>query len=236
MQEHADQTFHSSTPLPLVFGRVLSGPDSTATVSSSRIPTIGSLLLAQPTLSTLFEYIVTHYPESPQARRAERLQAVLAARATPRADSLAHADSVATSATAMDSTAVDSTAIAVAPDSVASDSVASDSAGTPLSALQVQPDTASADTAQGGAPPARAAWTIILATRDGQDVASNLQRAYQSRFQSEELSVRVRTVEAAGTLRYQVILGAFATEQDAAAIMQRFRMRLPGTARVERIP
>jgi hypothetical protein len=148
----------------------------------------------------------------------------------------------------MDSTAIAAAADSAATDAVASDSLAagtlaSDSLTTPSAADSAAADTARAPTLARQAPPdsVRSAssqkriWTIVLATRESQSAASNLRRVYQARFQSEGLSVRVREVQSDNATQYQIMAGEFPNEPDATATMQRLRMQMPGSARVERI-
>lgn len=237
LEEASDQAPRLQMPLPPVFGRVLGGSDTTAALQASRVMGVGGPASALPTLGAVLDHMMTRYPDAPHTQRAERLRSVLEAQEAPAPDSLT-ADSAAVAAapdsamadSAMaDSAASDALADAPVPDSVAADTARTDSARRPALAPQPPPDTA-----QAGGSRTRT-WTIVLGTRESRSVASNLQRVYQARFEPEGLSVRIREVPAGEAVQYQITAGVFSNEQDATATMQRLRMQVPGSARVERI-
>ena len=211
--------------LPAVFGRVVGDPDSTAALQASRMLGVRVPVPAQPTLGALLDHIITQYPEAPHAQRAERLRTELEAQAAPTPDAPA-ADS-AIVASAADSAAAVS-------DSAAADTARSDTTGGAALAQQTSSDSAPPDTAR-AAPSRNRTWTILLGTRESRSVASNLQRVYQARFEPEGVSVRIREVSTGDAPQYQILAGTFSNEQDATAMMQRLRMQMPGSARVEQL-
>lgn len=248
-EQHADRGLAPDTPLPPRFDRVLAradtaqavadtaravadttaiSADTTATLHASRSAIVEGLSAARPTLRDLMAFIHEQYPEAPQARRAERLLAVMA----PPADS---------SAAASDSVTADS----VTSDSVAADSIArgrtADTTAAHEATGAVRMDSTGVDTTS-ASPEARAApfegggWAIAVAARSNQDEAEAVRQTFRARFQDEGLPVEVYEAVVDRETWYRVAVGRFADEQDATTAMQRYADQLPEDAWVVRVP
>ena len=228
-------------PLPSVFGRVLGPADTTATLQASRSAGAGVAVPATHTLGEVLAYIVSTYPETPQARRAERLQAVLAEQApdpsptdsTSAPDSMYAADSAHVADSVRADTAVADTAVTVStPDSTASDSVSNavDAAGADsvsTDSVATRPSRTPADTMRTGEQ-----WVIIVASHTDLDPAMRMQQENARHMQQGGVTLRVRTVGSGEATRYQVTAGPFSSEADASAALERFSDWLPSSAQV----
>jgi hypothetical protein len=233
LQARADQVRTPDSVLPLVFGRVLEAPDTTAVLQANRLVEGDLQTETPPTLGDLLHHIATQYPETPQAQRAEQLQQILDAQAatspatadSARTDSVtadvaSDTDSLRTDSLRVDSSAVDPTLNAPPADSAAVDSPAVN----PIPA-----DSATADSASAAA--GSSAW-IIVSTHATEADAARTQREYAARVQHDEISLRVQAVTAAGETRFQVAMGPFPNQAEATAAQDRHGAWLPATARV----